>query len=428
MLTVAEALRRVLDAAWPLPPCRSRSLIEALGATLYNDVPADRDSPPFDKALVDGFALRSSDLAEPGPVRLLVVDEITAGRIADRALGPGECASIMTGAPLPSGADAVIMHEVVERPAVGAIVVQGPVATGTNRLERGREMRAGEVILRAGETINAAQLGVLATVGRVEVDVFQRPRVAILPTGDELVRSDQEPGPGQIRNSNASTLGALIRSAGYECREFPIARDHPDALRRSLMSIFGCHESDGNRFAGFQPQALLVCGGVSAGKLDLVPAALEDFGVRPIFHKVRVRPGKPLWFGVGPPTEEPWPPPLVFGLPGNPVSGLVSTLLFVLPALAAMSGRPAEGPRMERWPLATPFRHRGDRETYHPARIVGEPGSRRVEPLPWAGSPDLLTVARADGFVAVPAGDRDYESGEPVAFLPLLPPSRSSCP
>lgn len=415
MLTVAEALRRVLESTQPLPIRRTRMLDEALGATLAADIAADLDMPPFDKALVDGFALRSADLAGAGPVRLRVVDEITAGRTSSRALGPLECASIMTGAPTPSGADAVVMHEVVERIGADEIIVNGPIPPGTNRLERGRELRAGAVVLRAGDRLNPARLGILASVGRVAVDVYHRPRVAVLPTGDELVPCDQAPGPGQIRNSNASTLGALVRSAGFDCREAPIARDHPDALRASLTSIFS-PDDPSNR-----PQVLLVCGGVSAGKLDLVPLALERFGVTPVFHKVRVRPGKPLWFGVGPAGQGGWPPPLVFGLPGNPVSGLVNTLLFVLPALAVLSGRPPAGPRLERWPLALPFRHRGDRESYQPARLVGMPGSQRIEPLPWSGSSDLLTVARADGFAAFPSGDHDYEPGSPIAFLPLDP-------
>jgi molybdopterin molybdotransferase len=414
MLSVEEALRAVLGRAEPLPRVRVR-LGEASQSVLAEDVHADLDMPPFDKSLVDGYAVRSTDLREPGALAFRVVDEITAGKTSTRVLGPGECVAIMTGAPLPAGADAVVMHEKTERTPDGQVLIPGPVTAGLNRLERGREMRAGDVVLRAGEGLNAPRVGVLASVGRPEVDVVRRPDVRIIPTGDELVEVGQVPGPGRIRNSNAVVLAALVSQAapGSAIVE-PIAPDDAAALRTRFAAAVGDARSEGRAEA----DVLVISGGVSAGKLDLVPSCLEAVGVEPVFHKVSVRPGKPLWFGVGP-EREGRPRALVFGLPGNPVSGVVNALLFVIPVLRALAGHPPAGPRLSRFSLASPYRHRGDRATYHPARLVGSQEAIRVDPLPWAGSPDLLTVAKADGFAAFPAGDRDYEAGDPIDFLPL---------
>ena len=256
----------------------------------------------------------------------------------------------------------------------------------------------------------------LASVGRSHPRVL-RPRVAIVSTGDELVEPDRVPGPGQIRNSNAIMLRGLAIQHHTEARAFPIAPDEPDALQQILRDAL---DSD----------IVLITGGVSAGQRDLVPEALESLGVRRVFHKVRLKPGKPLWFGVGPARED-RPGPLVFGLPGNPVSGLVGYPLFVRPALKIMTHhQPPVPPGAERLPvlpmgrgmargrLSKPFRHRGDRPTFYPSRLRPITNDWPViETLDWAGSADLRTVAMADGFAAFPEGDRDYEPGEIVDFL-----------
>jgi molybdopterin molybdotransferase len=402
MLNVDEALGAVLGQCSPLPP-RPCPLADALGCVLAEDVAADIDLPPFDKALMDGYAVRASDLAATR--RLRVGEEITAGRTPTRPLGPGEAAMIMTGAPLPGGADAVVMVERTRRDGAD-VVIDGPeVVPGQNRLPRGREMRAGEVVLYGGEVLNPPRLGLLASVGRTSAVVFRRPRVLVVSTGDELVEPGQVPGPGQIRNSNATLLRALAASAGGDADVLPTAPDEPSALRDILARGLGA-------------DVLLISGGVSAGNRDLVPSALEALAVRRVFHKIRLKPGKPLWFGTGPERPEGRPGALVFGLPGNPVSGVVGFLLFVRPALDRLAARsmPIEPTLPVR--LATPYTHAGDRPTYHPARFTGsEP--RVVAPLDWAGSADLRTVAAADGFAIFPAGDRRYEAGEIVRFLPL---------
>lgn len=403
MLSVDEALREVLAAATPLGPRRS-PLRQAAGCVLAEEIVADLDLPPFDKALMDGYAIRSSDLLDSDR-RLIPGETITAGRIPTRPLGPREAAIITTGAPLPDGADCVVMHEKT-RAVEGWIHFDQPnVHPGQNRLLRGREMKAGETILHRGIVLNPARIGVLASVGRGEVVVIPRPEVAVVPTGDELVEIDRTPGPGQIRNSNAAMLEACAVAEGANAECLPIAPDDPELLRERLTD-------------GLSRDILLITGGVSAGHLDLVPATLERLGVRRVFHKIYLKPGKPLWFGVGPKWGD-RPRALVFGLPGNPVSSLVCFLLFVRPAIAAQAGRPGGAPGMLEAPLSRPFQQRGDRPTYFPARFVHGPTTSAIEPLNWAGSADLRTVAEADGFAVFPAGDREFVEGEIVRFLPF---------
>ncbi len=401
MLSVDRAIEAILARCRPLP-ARRTCLLDALGLALAEPIAADLDLPPFDKALMDGYAVRSVDLDGPLPRRLLVVDEISAGRMPTRPLLEFEAARIMTGAPLPPGADAVVPFEQA-RPDGPDVLIPGPFRPRQNRMIRGREMKAGDALLAPGAVLGAASLGLIASAGRGEILATPRPIIAVVPTGDELVPPSRFPGPGQIRNSNGVMLAALARSWGAtEVRESPIAPDDPDALGAALLGAI--RGSD----------VAIISGGVSAGRKDHVPATLEALGVEPVFHKVNVKPGKPLWFGVAPRTEG-RPPTLVFGLPGNPVSGVVGFLLFVKPALDALAGlpqRPRPGPG---FPLAAPFEHRGDRPTYHPARMEGG----RLHPMAWAGSADLRTVALADGFAAFPPGDRSHAEGDEVEFLPL---------
>ncbi len=406
ILSVDQAIGAILARARPLA-ARRVPLAGALGLTLAEAIAADIDLPPFDKALMDGYAARSADLAAPGDHRLRVVEEITAGRTPTRTLGEGDCARIMTGAPLPPGADAVVMVERSRDLGDGTVVLPGPVDPGQNRLVRGREMRSGEVLIEPGTRVDAAKLGLIASAGRPDVLVVPRPSVAVVPTGDELVAIDRPPDPGQIRNTNGITLAGLARAWGaVEVFEAPIAPDDPAGLRRALGALLGTGGNPG------QPDVLLVCGGVSAGTRDLVPSTLIGLGVEPVFHKVNVKPGKPLWFGVGPRRGDA-AGTLVFGLPGNPASGVVGFLLFVRAALDALAGAKPPRSRPIAGRLAIAFDHRGDRPTYHPARLDGD----LVHPLPWAGSADLRTVALADGFACFPAGDRTHEAGDRIDFL-----------
>ncbi len=407
MLTVEQALDAVLKQVRALPGA-DRPLPATVGCVLDEDIAADIDLPPFDKALVDGYALHTRDLDRP-EARLDIGEVIAAGRMPSRPLGLGEAAVVMTGAPVPAGCDAVVMHEKTRLEDRCVVIEETPVRPAQNLLPRGREMRAGSIVLPRGVVLNPARIGVLASVGRTHARVVPRPRAAILPTGDELVEPSQVPGPGQIRNSNAMMLQALALQAGADAETWPIAPDDLKPLRTALEEGLGW-------------DVLMVTGGVSAGQRDLVPEVLESVGVRCIFHKVRLKPGKPLWFGVGP-SRSNRGGSLVFGLPGNPVSVLVGFLLFVKPALCALAGKPEEAGQRRTARLLCGFSHRGDRPTYHPVKVrhdvAGSPDPLFLEPLAWSGSADLCTVAQADGFAAFEAGDRDYAPGEIVGFLPL---------
>ena len=405
LLTVDDAVASVLHRAKPLPP-RLVPLADSLGLILAESVAADVDLPPFTKALMDGYAVRSSDFPRAGEHRLQVVAEVAAGQTSDRLIGPGEAARIMTGAPLPEGTDAVINVERTrvdpDDPGQVLISTMGPTPTGQFRLDRGREMRRGETLLEPGMTIRPGTVGLIASAGRGSVRVIPRPSVGVVPTGDELVPFEQTPGPGQIRNTNGPILAALARGWGAsEVFEHPSVADQAEVL----AEVFGREL--------LERDVLLISGGVSAGIKDLVPSTLVAVGVEPVFHKVAVKPGKPIWFGVGPPRSDDRPGTLVFGLPGNPSSGVVGFLLFVRPALDAVAGRGSNPAVIEEVRLGATFQHRGDRPTYHPVRVEGD----RVFPLDWAGSADLRTVALADGFAAFASGDREYEVGDAVGLL-----------
>lgn len=401
MLSVDEALARVLAEARPRPPVELPTA-EALGLVLAEEVVSDVDSPPHDKALVDGYAVVAADLAAGGAT-LEVVEEITAGRVPTRPIGPGQAARIMTGAPLPAGADAVAMVEHAEAltgEGLGRVRLARPIAAGRSVLPRGASMRAGDVVLTEGHPLRSVELGLLAEIGRSRVRVVPRPIVAVLATGDELVPPDARPGPGQIRNSNGPLLHAAVVESGAEHVALGIARDEPKELQSLIRA--GLKAAD----------VLVLSGGVSAGVLDLAPGVLRASGVEERFHKVHMKPGKPLWFGVAPGE----PPQLVFGLPGNPVSTLVCFHLFVRAALARLGGRRSDALETQEAELTAPFTHRGDRPTFHPGRTVD---ARRVEPLRWQGSADLRTLAEADALVCFPAGDREFAVGDRLRVVLL---------
>lgn len=399
MLAVAEALQKVLEQCRPLPPRRLPLSHEALGRVLAEDVQSDLDVPPFDKALMDGYAVRSADLAS-GKATLRVIEEITAGRTPKLPLAAGQASRIMTGAPTPEGADAVVMVERTKLLDPGHVAIESTAFPGMNLLGRGREMAAGEVVLRAGAVLRPQEIGVLATVGRAEALLVPAPRVAVLATGDELVDPPAAPGPGQIRNSNAPMLLAQAARAGAVPRSLGIGRDNLDSLRALVRE--GLETSE----------ILVLSGGVSAGKLDLVPQVLREAGVTAHFHKVHLKPGKPLLFGTAGDAQG---KRLVFGLPGNPVSSFVCFELFLRPAIRALAGRAdVELPR-GRYELTEPFEQASDRPTYHPGAIV----PHGVVPLPWFGSADLRAFLRADALIVFPPGHWRLEKHNKVDVLRL---------
>jgi molybdopterin molybdotransferase len=306
MLTVEAALRLVLDHC-QLLPAREVPASEALGLVLAEDIKSDVDSPPHDRAIVDGYAVQAADLAS-GTANLEVLEEVTAGAVPTRTVGPGQATRVMTGAPIPAGADAMVMIELTRLDSTGTSVeiAAEKTSVGQNIMRRAASMRRGQTILTVGTPIRAIECGLLAEVGRTHVRAIPRPSIAILTTGNELVSADQTPREGQIRNSNGALLFASAERAGGVPHDLGIGRDDRDELRR-LIAL------------GLEHDVLVISGGVSAGVLDLVPGVLTELEVNQVFHKVKLKPGKPLWFGA---LERDARQTLVFGLPGNPVSSL----------------------------------------------------------------------------------------------------------
>jgi molybdopterin molybdotransferase len=269
-------------------------------------------------------------------------------------------------------------------------------------MPQGASLRRGEVVLRAGHTLRAIEIGLLAEVGAAQVLCRPHPSVAILSTGDELVPCESKPRPGLIRNSNGAMLEALVQQVGALPVQLGIARDRREELTDHVQR-------------GLQHDVLVVSGGVSAGVLDLVPEILEQLGVQRRFHLVRLKPGKPLWFGV---KEDGAGKRLVFGLPGNPVSSLVCFVLFVRPVLARLAGR-TDLAQTSSARLARDFVHRGDRPTYHPARLLGTADEASVDPLDWKGSADLRTLAEANCLARFPEGERQFAQGSSIDVILL---------
>jgi molybdopterin molybdotransferase len=351
--------------------------------------------------MLDGFAIAVSD---PSPTRR-IIEQVIAGGVPHHAVEPGTTISVMTGAPIPDGANAVVKHEDTLRLDETTIQLpEGKIAEGAGIFCRGSSFRQGQELLPAGTLLRSIDLALLAEVGKAVVAAVPRPRVAVLATGNELVECGKAVGPGQIFNSNGPLLIAAIAEVGATAIDLGIARDDIDELRAAIGK-------------GLEADVLLVTGGVSAGVMDLVPSVLAELGVEEIFHKVRMKPGKPLWFGK---RDVAGKRTLVFGLPGNPVSTLVSFQLFVKPALATLAGGAFETAKSIRGQLTAGANHRGDRPTYHPCLLkTGLQGGDAIDPLPWRGSADLAALTKANGLMILPAGDYELRVGTPVDALPL---------
>jgi molybdopterin molybdotransferase len=402
MLSVDEALRLVLDHAEPLPPV-STPLADALGRVLAEPIISDIDSPPHDKSIVDGYAVIAADIAAAG-VELSILEEVTAGASPTRTVEPGTATRIMTGAPLPAGANAVVMIEQTNIVGQRVAILQSPVKAGQNIMRRAAAMSRGQQVLATGKRLRPIEIGLLAEVGRTQISAVPIPSVAVVPTGNELVEPAAVPRFSQIRNSNGPMLVALARQSGAQAQDLGIARDDPRELARILE-------------AGLASDVLVISGGVSAGVLDLVPNILRELSVEQLFHKVNLKPGKPLWFGLR--QQGAGNRTLVFGLPGNPVSSLVCFELFVRPAIETLRGLPPTGlPRMSAR-LSADHQQRGDRPTYWPAALH----ENAVTPLGWRGSGDLRTLTDANCLAHFPAGDRRFHKGEPIDVLLLDSPA-----
>jgi molybdopterin molybdotransferase len=400
MLSVAEALERVLADVTVLGH-ETVPLAEALGRVLAEPVVATREVPPWDNSSMDGYAVRAADTraaATGRPVTLTVVGEVAAGTVAARELAPGQAYRILTGAPLPPGSDAVVPQEDVRRDA-GHVALGKPVQPGAYVRPRGEDIRPGDRLIEPGTVLRPAALGVLAALGRPRVDVFRRPTAALLSTGDELVTPDAPLGPGQIPDSNTYTLSGLVAEAGAVPLSLGIARDRRDELVERLRQ-------------GLEADVLVSSAGVSVGDRDFVREAIEALGARLDFWKVNMRPGKPLTFGhLG--------RRLFFGLPGNPVSCMVTFELFVRPALRRMGGhRLLERPRIRARALE-PIDNPGSRPGYLRVQLEWNGDGMGARPTGEQGSGILRSMLLADGL-AVLDGDRRVAPGEEVEVILLM--------
>jgi molybdopterin molybdotransferase len=409
MIELPEALAHVERAAAPLPP-RRMPLLDACGRLLAAPVVSDCDSPPWDRAMMDGFAVRSADVSSAAAVELDVVVDLAAGDVTALGLRPGCCARIMTGAPIPAGADAVVPVEcavdgTARVHAGGRVRLRDERCSAGQHIGRqGAAFRRGQEVLSVGATLGAAEIGLAAEAGATHVVAAPRVRVAILSTGSELVSPDAVPAFGQTRNSNGPMIAAAVKLLDAEPISLGLAADRPEAIRAAVAQ-------------GLAADVLVLSGGVSAGDLDLVPEIFRLCGVEKIFHKVKLKPGKPVWFGVV--RRERASPTLVFGLPGNPASSLVCFELFVRPALRILAGRPHDEWHLPRAKarLSAPAKAAADRPVYLPCRLSGSAAALEATPLPWTGSSDLLGLAGAAGMIAMPADGRRHDAGETVEVV-----------
>jgi molybdopterin molybdotransferase len=381
-------------------------LLAGAGRVLAERILADRDFPPFDRATRDGYAVRAAELAEV-PARLEVVGEVKAGDWPEPgtcSVGRGQAAGIMTGAPLPPGADAVVMVEQTsllgnQSPLLGnrSIEVRRGVSPGENFVPRGAEALAGQMLLDRGRRLDHAGIAIAASVGKSQVQVFRKPRVAVLSTGDEVVEIDATPGPAQIRNSNSYALAAQVQAAGGEPVRVGIAPDERSRLRQLIEEGLGC-------------DLLLLTGGVSMGKYDLVEEVLGELKAEFYFTGALIQPGRPVVFGS-------CGKKYFFGLPGNPVSTMVTFELFARPMIEALAGMTPQRMVFLRARLKSEIRTKTGLKRFLPAVLVGEFENAEVELARWQGSGDIAALARANGYVVVPPERERIEVGEWVSVL-----------
>lgn len=400
MIEYADARALVLAAAKPLP-AETVPLAAALGRTLSRDIKAREAVPPFTKATMDGYAVRATDTrgaaaGDASAIELEVLEDLPAGRTSRKAIGPGQAARIMTGAPLPRGADAVVMVENTEKDG-RTVKVRREVKPGDNIGLAGEDLKKGEIVLARGTLVGPAEIGVLAAAGQARVPVARRPRLAVIATGDEIVEPGERKRGGQIRNANGPALTAMAAQAGADAAYLGIARDRTASLAARLARTKGA-------------DVVVLSGGVSVGDYDLVKAELEASGVRPVFWKVRIKPGKPVFFGVRGRQ-------LVFGLPGNPTSALVTFLLFVRPALDRLLGRAAVGPEPATAVLDEAIVTKPGRMQFQRGRLVGRGPVLRVAPYEDQRSGVLRSMVHGRVLIVVPADASRLEAGREIEIL-----------
>jgi molybdopterin molybdotransferase len=400
LISIEEARSRVLAEALPLP-AEHVPLPDTVGSVLAEDIVATHSVPPFDNSGMDGYAVRAVDIVEAAPAspaRLFISATIPAGHVATAALAPGQAARIMTGAPIPVGADTVAQSEITSEDDAYVNIYE-PVRPGKNIRRAGEDVMAGDRVLSAGMILGPAEIGLLASLGHPTVSVHRRPKVAVISTGSELVEVDQPLGPGQIRNSNSYSIRALCRQMGVEATAFGIVPDDQEATRRAIE-------------AGLDYDVLLTSGGVSVGRFDFVKDVQDELGVERRLWGVAMKPGKPLAFGVRGKT-------LVFGLPGNPVSAMVSFELFVKPALLRLMGYRKTTRPLYQAVIEEDVANTDGRTYVVRVRAWREDGTWHASSTGAQGSGILRSMVGANGLAFVPGGARGVKAGETVEFLLL---------
>ena len=397
MLTYQQARQTVIAKVTEVkaaPATASISVWDALGLVLAEELKADRDYPPFHRSTRDGYAVRAPEASAGATLRCAA--EIKAGDTVTDPLPPAACVQIMTGAAVPDGADAVVMIEHTTRD--GEYVCFDRSATqGQNVVPRASESQRGQILLSPGTRLGYAELALAAQIGTVQLRCASKPRVAILSTGDEVVSIDHTPGPFQIRNSNSVSLAAQVRLAGGEPVVLGNAADRVEDLREKISR-------------GLTHDILVLSGGVSMGKYDLVETVLKDLGAEFYFDAVAIRPGKPAVFGRCGNA-------FVFGLPGNPLSTMVTFELFVTAAIDLLSGAPAGGLPFVEAHLAAALNEKPGLAHFLPARVEWSNAVPQVKALPWQGSGDTATMARANCFLVIAADRAEVKVGEAVPIL-----------
>lgn len=395
MISLAEAQRIVLEKT-PAPEPTAVPLAMSPGHVLSEDIRADLNVPPFHRAAMDGYAVRAEDTASC-PVELQVIEEVQAGQVAARRVEAGQATRIMTGAPLPEGADAVLQVERTERLDGGRRVrLLDSVRAWQNVAPIGHEVHAGDVVLERGRWIGPAEVGVLATFGYAQVPVYRKPTAALMATGNELVDVGETPQPGQIRNSNEPQLAAQLATLQLQIEPLGVGRDDIADLETRMRRGLSC-------------DYLFLSGGVSMGDYDFSKEVFRRLGVAVHFERVRMKPAKPSVFGTAGTR-------VFFGLPGNPVSAYVAFENLGRPSLLRRMGLPVEAclPHRLQLPLAADYKYRSDRETFVPARLERREGTAAVRVLPMKGSADIVGFSRGEVMAVFPVGEKIYRAGEPV--------------
>jgi molybdopterin molybdotransferase len=404
MISIAQALR-IVNNQTSMLPTQAISLAQAYGLWLAQDIVADTDLPPFDRSQMDGYAVRAEDV-QTAPTKLRIAGESVAGRGWHNEMQRGEAIRIMTGAPVPAGADSVqqveLTRELDNVAGAGEVEILKAVTVGRSIVRRGSEIKSGQTVLTAGERIGAAAMAVLASFGYAQVNVGRRPRVAVLATGSELVSVERQPGQDQIRDSNSFSIAAYAELCGAVVEPLPLAGDDTSLLKRQISE------------AAQRSDMIVSSGGVSVGVYDFTKPALRALGAEIYFERVALRPGKPIVFARLPNGT------LFFGLPGNPVSVSVTFNLFARTALLAMQGAKETG-LPEHWAvLAVEVKGTAERESYLPAQLeTNEAGLLTALPLKWGGSSDFVGFARATALIIVPADAGVLEAGAVVRVVRL---------